>query len=169
MVVKPIIIKQFFKSFLFLYHQQGDHKESQQLPWSETDKHCVLLPLQETFPTFHIKKFAAHFNLISFKKFDSDRKKYGKDIVGFLLSPAMRIVINRELLMSMPNLKVINLLSVGYEILDLEMLKELGIRASYLPDVQSDACADAAIALLLAVSRRIVEGLAVKLNAALQY
>ncbi|XP_071824256.1 probable 2-ketogluconate reductase [Apostichopus japonicus] len=135
----------------------GDHKESQQLPWSETDKHCVLLPLQETFPTFHIKKFAAHFNLISFKKFDSDRKKYGKDIVGFLLSPAMRIVINRELLMSMPNLKVINLLSVGYEILDLEMLKELGIRASYLPDVQSDACADAAIALLLAVSRRIVE------------
>lgn len=57
-----------------------------------------------------------------------------------------------------PNLKVIATMSVGYEHIDLSECKKRKIRVGYTPEVLTDAVADLTIALLLAVTRRLIEG-----------
>eukprot|EP00914_Ancora_sagittata_P028370 GHVO01055941.1.p1 GENE.GHVO01055941.1~~GHVO01055941.1.p1 ORF type:complete len:337 (+),score=38.28 GHVO01055941.1:2-1012(+) len=59
-----------------------------------------------------------------------------------------------------PQLKVIGTMSVGYEHIDLAECKSRGIIVGYTPDVLTDATAELTVALLLATSRRIVEGAA---------
>lgn len=49
-------------------------------------------------------------------------------------------------------------MSAGYDHVDVEEVKRRGIKIGYTPDVVSDAVADFAIGLLLATTRRIVEG-----------
>lgn len=57
-----------------------------------------------------------------------------------------------------PNLKVIATMSVGYEHIDLNECKKRKIRVGYTPDVLTDAVADLTIGLLLATTRRLIEG-----------
>lgn len=57
-----------------------------------------------------------------------------------------------------PNLKVIGTMSVGYEHIDIDECKKRKIRVGYTPEVLTDAVADLTIALLLATTRRLVEG-----------
>lgn len=57
-----------------------------------------------------------------------------------------------------PNLKVIGTMSVGYEHIDLNECKKRNIRVGYTPEVLTDAVADLTIALLLATTRRLIEG-----------
>lgn len=56
-----------------------------------------------------------------------------------------------------PQLECIATISVGYEHIDLETCKKLGIRVGYTPDVLTDATAELTMALLLATSRRLFE------------
>lgn len=56
------------------------------------------------------------------------------------------------------SLKVVGTMSVGTDHLDIQELKSRGIRIGYTPDVLTDATADLAVALLLATSRRLLEG-----------
>lgn len=55
-------------------------------------------------------------------------------------------------------LKVVSTVSAGLDHLDLETLKSRGIRIGYTPDVLTEAVAEHTIGLLIATSRRIVEG-----------
>uniref|UniRef100_A0A8C8DLK8 Glyoxylate reductase/hydroxypyruvate reductase n=1 Tax=Oryzias sinensis TaxID=183150 RepID=A0A8C8DLK8_9TELE len=57
-----------------------------------------------------------------------------------------------------PNLKVISTMSVGFDHLVLSEIKKRGIRVGYTPDVLTDATAELTVALLLATSRRLPEG-----------
>lgn len=57
-----------------------------------------------------------------------------------------------------PNLKVIGTMSVGYEHIDLGECKKRNIRVGYTPEVLTDAVADLTIGLLLATTRRLIEG-----------
>ncbi|KAM6923352.1 glyoxylate reductase/hydroxypyruvate reductase [Xenentodon cancila] len=57
-----------------------------------------------------------------------------------------------------PNLKVISTMSVGFDHLALDEIKERGIRVGYTPDVLTDATAELTVALLLATARRLPEG-----------
>ncbi|XP_041653614.1 glyoxylate reductase/hydroxypyruvate reductase [Cheilinus undulatus] len=57
-----------------------------------------------------------------------------------------------------PNLKVISTMSVGFDHLVLDEIKKRGIRVGYTPDVLTDATAELTVALLLATSRRLLEG-----------
>ncbi|KAI0240968.1 Glyoxylate reductase/hydroxypyruvate reductase [Lamellibrachia satsuma] len=57
-----------------------------------------------------------------------------------------------------PNLKVIGTMSVGYDHIDMASCKKRNIVVGYTPEVLTDATAELAVALLLATSRRIVEG-----------
>jgi glyoxylate reductase len=66
--------------------------------------------------------------------------------------------IDSEIVDSLPNLKVIANYAVGYNNIDLSAAKEKNIYVTNTPDALTDATADITIALLLAVSRRIVEG-----------
>jgi glyoxylate reductase len=57
-----------------------------------------------------------------------------------------------------PSIKAITNLAVGTDNIDLEAAKQRGIQVGNTPDVLTDATADIAFALLLAIARRITEG-----------
>lgn len=57
-------------------------------------------------------------------------------------------------------LKVVSTMSVGYDHVDVEILKQRGIRLGYTPDVLTNSVADTTVALMLAASRRIPEAIA---------
>jgi len=56
------------------------------------------------------------------------------------------------------SLKVVGTMSVGTDHLDIKEMKSRNIRIGYTPDVLTAATADLAVALLLATSRRLLEG-----------
>ncbi|MCM3636328.1 D-glycerate dehydrogenase [Sporosarcina luteola] len=62
--------------------------------------------------------------------------------------------IDRELLESATNLKVISNMAVGYNNIDTEAAKEKGIVVTNTPDVLTETTADLAFGLLLATARR---------------
>ena len=66
--------------------------------------------------------------------------------------------INKEIIQSAKNLKVISTFSVGYDHIDTKFAKERKIRVGYTPEVLTDATADMAFALLIDSLRRISEG-----------
>ncbi|NXU50082.1 GRHPR reductase, partial [Turnix velox] len=66
--------------------------------------------------------------------------------------------INEELLQSLPNLKVVASSGVGIDHVDLNLLSSYGVKLSNTPFVVSTDTADLGMALMLASSRRLVEG-----------
>jgi len=66
--------------------------------------------------------------------------------------------IDRELLNNTDRLMVVANYGVGYDNIDLEACTEKGVLVTNTPDVLTDATADLAMALILAVARRVVEG-----------
>ncbi len=65
---------------------------------------------------------------------------------------------NRNVLSAAPRLKVLATYAVGFNNIDIAVCRERGIRVCNTPDVLTEATAELAFALLLAVSRRIVAG-----------
>ncbi|RLB19669.1 MAG: D-glycerate dehydrogenase [Deltaproteobacteria bacterium] len=66
--------------------------------------------------------------------------------------------IDDDLLQHAPRLRVIANMAVGYDNIDIEAASKRGIPVSNTPGVLTDATADLAFALMLAVARRLVEG-----------
>ena len=62
-----------------------------------------------------------------------------------------------ELMKSMPNLKIIACYGVGYDAIDINYAKSLGIKVTNTPEVLNDEVADTAIALMLCVYKKIVD------------
>lgn len=78
----------------------------------------------------------------------------GKDALFCLLSDR----IDAEVIEAAgPNLKVVATMSVGYNHIQIEELRNRNIRIGYTPDILTDATAELTIALLLATSRRLIE------------
>ena len=65
--------------------------------------------------------------------------------------------VDRNLIESLPNLKVISNLAVGFNNIDVEAAKEKGIMVTNTPGVLTETTADLTFALLLATARRITE------------
>ncbi|MBW7475720.1 D-glycerate dehydrogenase [Paenibacillus oenotherae] len=65
--------------------------------------------------------------------------------------------IDEGVLRAAPQLKVISNLSVGYNNLDLALLKARGITATHTPYVLDETVADLAFALILSTARRVAE------------
>jgi lactate dehydrogenase-like 2-hydroxyacid dehydrogenase len=63
----------------------------------------------------------------------------------------------RELIAQLPNLEIISVFGVGYDGVDVAAARERGIAVTHTPNVLNDEVADLAMALVLAVSRRLVE------------
>ena len=78
------------------------------------------------------------------------------DIVA--IASVFFVPVSRKLIESLPNLEIISQFAVGYDNIDLAAAKERGIAVTNTPDVLTDETADTALALLLAVSKRVVEG-----------
>ena len=68
--------------------------------------------------------------------------------------------IDAALLDAAPSLRVISNYAVGADNIDVAAAKARGIAVGYTPDVLTEATADLAFALLLAVTRRLPEGIA---------
>ncbi len=76
------------------------------------------------------------------------------------LLPLLTERIDDSVLDAAPNLKVIANYAVGSDNIDLEACRARGIPVGVTPDVLTNATADLAWALMLAVARRLVEGAA---------
>jgi len=66
--------------------------------------------------------------------------------------------IDDELLAAAPNLKVVSTFSVGYDHIDVPACKARGVTVTNTPGVLTESTADFTWALLMAASRRVVEG-----------
>lgn len=66
--------------------------------------------------------------------------------------------LTRRVLAANPNLRIVANHAVGYNNVDIEAARELGIMITNTPGVLTGATADLTMALLLAITRRIVEG-----------
>jgi lactate dehydrogenase-like 2-hydroxyacid dehydrogenase len=65
--------------------------------------------------------------------------------------------VPRELIAQMPALEIVSVFGVGYDGVDVAAARERGIAVTHTPNVLNDEVADLAIALVLAVSRRLIE------------
>ena len=66
--------------------------------------------------------------------------------------------ITRRVLEANPNLRCVSNFAVGYNNIDVEAARSLGVVVTNTPGVLTEATADLTMALILAVTRRIVEG-----------
>jgi glyoxylate reductase len=80
------------------------------------------------------------------------------DVEGLLCLLTDRI--DAELLDACPKLKVISNLAVGADNVDVAAARERDIAVGYTPGVLTEATADFAFALILAIARRLPEGIA---------
>jgi len=78
-----------------------------------------------------------------------------KDVDGIVCLLTDRI--DRELIESSDRLRIIANVAVGYNNIDMEAARAKGITVTNTPDVLTDATADLTWALILAVTRRLVE------------
>lgn len=83
-------------------------------------------------------------------------RQHSADIVGIIASPNR--AVSRKLIEALPNLEIISNFAVGIDNIDLAAAQERGIAVTNTPDVLTADTADTAMALLLAVVRRVVEG-----------
>ena len=67
--------------------------------------------------------------------------------------------IDTEVLDAAPRLRVVSQMAVGVDNIDLDACRDRGVAVGNTPDVLTDATADTAVALLLAGSRRLSEGI----------
>ena len=67
-------------------------------------------------------------------------------------------IISREVLESAPELKVVANIAVGYNNIDVPAARDRGVVVTNTPDVLTEASADLTWALILGITRRIVEG-----------
>lgn len=83
-------------------------------------------------------------------------REKAKGVDGLLV--LLTDVIDAQLLSGAERLKVVSNFAVGYNNIDLAEATRRNVRIGNTPGVLTDATADAAVALMLAAARRIVEG-----------
>ncbi|BFH72571.1 glyoxylate reductase [Sulfurisphaera javensis] len=115
-----------------------------------------------TFKFFQnwIEKIKEHAEVITWNEERAPDKKWIidniKDVDGLLCTLINKI--DKEIIDSAKKLKVISTYSVGYDHIDVKYAKSKNIKIGYTPEVLTETTADLIFGLLLAVSRRIVEG-----------
>ncbi|NWU99769.1 GRHPR reductase, partial [Upupa epops] len=80
-----------------------------------------------------------------------------------------RPAVTAELLQQLPKLQVVASAGVGVDHLDLELIASFGVKVANTPSAVSTDTADLAMALLLASSRRLVEGYQLAVSPDTQY
>ena len=116
--------------------------------------------LTAAFPSIATSLLSPHFDVIAHPT-EHDRTE--DDMTTMLAEADAAIVllsdpITRRVLESNPNLRIVSNFAVGYNNIDLAAARELGVTVTNTPGVLTEATADLTMALILAVTRRIVEG-----------
>lgn len=77
---------------------------------------------------------------------------HGGEFAGYIASA--RLGIDAAMLAALPNLRVVSIVGVGLDAVDLGAARESGVAVGYTPQVLNDCVADTAMLLLLDVARR---------------
>lgn len=116
--------------------------------------------LTADFPTVATEILAPHFDVVAHP---TEHGRSEDDVITLLGDADAAIVllqdpITRRVLEANPNLRCVSNFAVGYNNIDVEAARELGVTVTNTPGVLTEATADLTMALILAVTRRIVEG-----------
>ncbi|XP_054238001.1 probable 2-ketogluconate reductase isoform X2 [Indicator indicator] len=98
-----------------------------------------------------------HFQLVTMKELLENKRELGRRIQAVFVFEG-RPSIDRELLQSLPSLKVVGNAGVGVDHLDLALISSFGVKVTNTPHAVADPTADMGMALMLASARRLVEG-----------
>ncbi|XP_028593358.2 putative 2-ketogluconate reductase isoform X1 [Podarcis muralis] len=105
----------------------------------------------------HVEFLKKHFNLIALREFHRNKDELREKIKSIFVFEC-RPLIDRELLESLPSLKVVANSGVGVNHLDLKLISSFGVKVTNTPHAVADSTADIGMALMLASARRLVEG-----------
>jgi glyoxylate reductase len=116
--------------------------------------------LTASFPRIARDLLAPHFDVI---EHPTEHGRSEEDVITILADADAAITllqdpITRRVLESNPNLRIVSNLAVGYNNIDVDAARELGVTVTNTPGVLTEATADLTMALVLAVMRRTVEG-----------
>ncbi len=116
--------------------------------------------LTAEFPSIATELLAPHFDVIAHP---TEHGRSEDDMITILGEADAAIVllqdpITRRVLEANPNLRCVSNFAVGYNNIDVDAARELGVTVTNTPGVLTEATADLTLALILAVTRRIVEG-----------
>ena len=116
--------------------------------------------LTADFPKVATDLLAPHFDVIAHP---TEHARSEDDVITLLGEADAAITllsdpITRNVLQANPNLRIVSNFAVGYNNIDIEAARELGVTVTNTPGVLTEATADLTLALILAVTRRIVEG-----------
>ena len=106
-----------------------------------------------------MKRLESNFNVLKLWKMEdpeAELQAQKNNIVG-ILSTAGGMGVTRRMIESLPNLELIAQFGVGVDNIDLEAAKDRHVMVTNTPDVLTNDTADTAMALILAVLRRVVE------------
>lgn len=116
--------------------------------------------LTADFPDVARDILAPHFDVV---EHPTEHGRSEDDVIMLLADADGAITllqdpITRRVLEANPNLRIVSNHAVGYNNIDIDAARELGIAVTNTPGVLTEATADLTMALMLAVVRRIVEG-----------
>ncbi|XP_056377319.1 glyoxylate/hydroxypyruvate reductase B-like isoform X2 [Hyla sarda] len=109
------------------------------------------------FPQKYETIVKKHFQIIYMEEFSKNKNVYAPKIQAILVW-WLQPVVDKELLDSLPNLKVIANGGAGVDHLDLKLISNYGILVSNTPGVGDDTTADMGMTLMFASARNVVEG-----------
>ncbi|HEY0371994.1 MAG TPA: D-glycerate dehydrogenase [Thermoanaerobaculia bacterium] len=116
--------------------------------------------LTADFPSIATELLAPHFDVTAHP---TEHGRSEEDMITILGDADAAIVllqdpITRKVLEANPNLRCVSNFAVGYNNIDIDAARELGVIVTNTPGVLTEATADLTMALILSVTRRIVEG-----------
>nr|XP_014434463.1 uncharacterized protein LOC102456670 [Pelodiscus sinensis]XP_025045880.1 uncharacterized protein LOC102456670 [Pelodiscus sinensis]XP_025045881.1 uncharacterized protein LOC102456670 [Pelodiscus sinensis] len=138
--------------------------EQRELPGLLVNEVGGVLGVLEAYVDF-LKKY---FHLITMKKFLKNKNHLSKKVQAIYVW-WQKPIIDRELLESLPNLKVIANSGVGIDHLDLKLISSFGVKMANAPNAVSSSTADTGMALLLASAKRLVEGCQIAVSPNTEY
>lgn len=116
--------------------------------------------LTARFPAITRDLLAPHFDVVEHPT-EHDRSE--EDLLTILADADAAITllsdpVTRRVLEENPNLRIVSNFAAGYNNIDVDAARELGVVVTNTPGVLTEATADLTMALILAVTRRIAEG-----------
>ncbi|KAM9308316.1 putative 2-ketogluconate reductase [Gastrophryne carolinensis] len=108
------------------------------------------------FPKAYESIVKQQFQIVYLEEFNNNKVFYSPKIQALLMWWQLPEV-TKELLDSLPNLKVISSSGVGVDHLNLKLISGYGIKVTNTPSVGNDSTADMGMALMLASARNVVE------------
>jgi len=116
--------------------------------------------LTAEYPAIAREILAPHFDLV---EHPTEQARSEEEMITILSEADAALTLlsdplTRRVLASNPNLRMVANYAVGYNNVDVDAARELGVRVTNTPGVLTEATADLTMALILAVTRRIIEG-----------